>query len=303
MPWASTMTSPALSDLTAEGNDAWTTAKLRAREYERLSRYIEEFCGIRIPPSKRVLLEGRLRRRLRALNMRDFAEYCDHVMSSQAGLDEIVPMIDEITTNKTDFFREPVHFDYLSNHALPTLAKLGAGPQHPLRVWSAACSSGEEPYSLAMTVSDFAFSRFGYRYSVLGTDICSEVLDQAQRAIYPDDRIEPIPFSLREKYLLRSKNRTSRLVRIAPHLRVHVTFRRLNFLESNYQIAEPMDVIFCRNVLIYFSRETQTAICTRLCNHLRPGGYLFIGHSETLQGMLGPLRMVAPTIYRKDDEP
>jgi chemotaxis protein methyltransferase CheR len=297
------MISPASSEPTVDGNDAWTTAKLRPREYERLSRYIEEFCGIRIPPSKRVLLEGRLRRRLRALNMSDFAEYCDHVMSSEAGLDEIVPMIDEVTTNKTDFFREPVHFDYLSNHALPTLAQTGAGPQHTLHVWSAACSSGEEPFSLAMTVADFALSRFGYRYSVLGTDICTEVLDQAQRAIYPDDRIEPIPFAMREKYLTRSKNRSARLVRIAPHLRTHVTFRRLNFLESDYQMAEPMDVIFCRNVLIYFSRETQTAICTRLCSHLRPGGYLFIGHSETLQGILGSLRMVAPTIYRKDEEP
>jgi len=290
-------------ELTADSNEAWTTARLKSREYERLSRYIEELCGIRIPPGKRVMLEGRLRRRLRALKMKDFAEYCDHVMSSDAGLDEIVAMIDEVTTNKTDFFREPAHFDFLSNEALPSLAKMGAGPQYPLRVWSAACSSGEEPYTLAMVLADFALSRVGYRYSILGTDICSEVLEQAKRAIYSDTLIEPIPFSMREKYLLRSKNRSDRLVRIAPHLRIHVTFRRLNFLDPDYQISESMDVIFCRNVLIYFSRETQAAICARLCNHLRPGGYFFIGHSETLQGMLGSLRMVAPTIYRKDGEP
>jgi chemotaxis protein methyltransferase CheR len=290
-------------EIAVDGNEAWTLAKLGARDFQRLSQYIEEVCGIRIPPSKQALLEGRLRRRLRALNMRTFAEYCDHVLASDAGLDEIVPMIDEVTTNKTDFFREPLHFDFLSNEGLPTLAKMGAGTHYPLRAWSAACSSGEEPYTLAMVLAEFAFSRFGYRYSVLGTDICSDVLEQAQRAIYPDDRIEPIPFAMREKYLLRSKKRTERLVRIAPHLRTHVQFRRLNFMDQDYQIAEPMDVIFCRNVLIYFSRETQAEICTRLCDHLRPGGYFFIGHSETLHGMFGDLRMVAPTIYRKDGEP
>jgi chemotaxis protein methyltransferase CheR len=288
---------------TFETSEAWTSATLQDREYQRLSQYIEKVCGIRIPPSKRVLLEGRLRRRLRALKIPDFATYCDHVLSRDAGLDEIVPMIDEITTNKTDFFREPFHFDFLAKHGLPALARIGAGPQHELRAWSAACSSGEEPYTLAMVLADFASSRFGYRYSILGTDICSEVLEQAKRAVYPDDRIEPIPFAMRDKYLLRSKNRSARLVRIAPHLRVHVSFRRLNFLDRDYQIAEPMDFIFCRNVLIYFSRETREAICSRLCSHLRPGGYFFIGHSETLQGMGGTLRMVAPTIYRKDSEP
>jgi chemotaxis protein methyltransferase CheR len=286
----------------ADGNEAWTTAKLRNREFTRLSQYIEEVCGIRLPPSKRVLLEARLRRRLRALNLPDFSAYCDHLLSSASGVDEIVPMIDEVTTNKTDFFREPMHFEFLSKIGLPALAQLGAGTQHELHAWSAACSSGEEPYTMAMVLAEFAFSRYGYRYSVLGTDICSEVLEQAQRAIYPDDRIEPIPFALRDKYLLRSKDRNASLVRIVPHLWVHVSFRRLNFLDADYQIASPMDVIFCRNVLIYFSRETQLAICAHLCSHLRPGGYFFIGHSETLQGMGGSLRMVAPTIYQKDGE-
>jgi chemotaxis protein methyltransferase CheR len=285
-----------------DGNEAWARAKLGNREYQRLSRYIEELCGIRIPPNKRVLLESRLRRRLRALNMGDFSEYCDHVMSSNNGIDEIVPMIDEVTTNKTDFFREPFHFHFLTNEGLPKLAEIGSGTQRELRAWSAACSSGEEPYTLAMVLAEFAFSRFGYRYSVLGTDICSEVLEQAKRAIYPEERIEPVSFAMRDKYLLRSKDRQVHLVRISPHLRVHVNFRRLNFLDRDYQIDEPMDVIFCRNVLIYFSRETQTTICERLCRHLRPGGYLFIGHSETLQGMSDQLRMVAPTVYSKDDK-
>jgi chemotaxis protein methyltransferase CheR len=285
-----------------EGNEPWATAKLQTREYQRLSHTIEELCGIRIPPGKRVLLEIRLRRRLRALNMRSFARYCDYLMSPEAGPDEIVPMIDEITTNTTEFFREPQHFDFLINEGLPALASLGGGTRSPLRVWSAACSSGEEPYTLAMVLADFASSQPRYLYSILATDICGDVLEEAKRAIYSEERIEPIPFLMRQKYLLRSKNRSDRLVRIAPQLRACVTFRRLNFMDSDYQIDRPMDLIFCRNALIYFSRETQRTICTRLCQHLRVGGYFFLGHAEALQGMLTGLTAVAPTIYRKDKE-
>jgi chemotaxis protein methyltransferase CheR len=280
--------------------EAWATARLQVREYQRLSGYIEELCGIRLPPNKQTLLEARLRRRLRMLGMSDFREYCDHVLSSKRGLDEIVPMVDEITTNKTDFFREPFHFEYLTSHALPDLVKGGAGTHRELHLWSAACSSGEEPYTLAMVVADFAQSRLGFQYTILGTDICTEVLEQAQRGVYTDDRIEPVPFLQRERYLLRSRNRTARLVRVVPHLRAHVTFRRLNFLDRDYQLDQRMDVVFCRNVLIYFSRETQEAVVNRIASHLRPGGYFFLGHSETLQGMDVPLRPVATTVYRKD---
>jgi len=281
-------------------NDAWATARLQVREYQRLSGYIEELCGIRLPPNKQTLLEARLRRRLRSLGMSDFKEYCEHVLSSERGLDEIVPMVDEITTNKTDFFREPFHFDYLTNHAMPDLVKGGAGARRELRVWSAACSSGEEPYTLAMVVADFAQTRIGFQYAVLGTDICTEVLEQAQRGVYPDDRIEPVPFLQRDRYFLRSKNRSARLVRVVPHLRAHVSFRRLNFLDRDYEMDDPMDVVFCRNVLIYFSRETQETVVNHIARHLRPGGYFFVGHAETLQGMDVGLRPVAPTVYRKD---
>jgi chemotaxis protein methyltransferase CheR len=280
--------------------EAWATARLQVREYQRLSSYIEKICGIRLPPSKQTLLEARLRRRLRMLGMSDFEEYCEHVLSSDHGLDEIIPMVDEITTNKTDFFREGFHFSYLTDHALPDLVKGGAGTHRALQAWSAACSSGEEPYTLAMVLADFAQSRLGFQYSILGTDICTEVLEQAQRGVYAEERIEPIPFLQRERYLMRSKNRTSRLVRVVPHLRAHVRFHRLNFLDHEYQLDERMDVVFCRNVLIYFSRETQEAVVNKIARHLRPGGYFFLGHSESLQGMDVPLRPVATTVYRKD---
>jgi chemotaxis protein methyltransferase CheR len=281
-------------------SEAWSQAKLQPREYERLSKYIEDLCGIRIPPSKQILLEARLRRRLRALGMSNFQQYCDHVLSSGMGIDEIIPMVDEVTTNKTDFFREPFHFDYLTNHALPALVQTGAGSRRDLQAWSAACSSGEEPYTLSMVLADFGQLHFGFHFQVLGTDICTEVLDQARRGVYTEDSIEPIPFLMRDRYLLRSKDRRSKLVRVVPHLRATATFRRLNFLDRDYQIDPAMDVVFCRNVLIYFSRETQEAVCWRICQHIRPGGYFFLGHSESLQGMDLPLRAVAPTVYRKD---
>jgi len=281
-------------------NEAWAQAKLHVRDYQRLSRYIEDLCGIHLPPSRHTLLEVRLRRRLRVLGMSDFGQYCDHVLTSGKGLDEIIPMVDEITTNKTDFFREPLHFDYLTKQALPELAKEGAGTRRELHAWSAACSSGEEPYTLAMVLADYAQPRIGFQYSVLGTDICTEVLEQGRRGVYPAASIEPVPFALRERYLLRSKDRTALQVRVAPHLRAHVSFRRLNFLDRDYQIEEPMDVVLCRNVLIYFTRATQEAVCNRICRHMRPGGYLFVGHSEALQGMDVPLRAVATTVYRKN---
>ena len=287
---------------TDNGIEAWAQAQMHVRDYQRLSRYIEDLCGIHLPPSRHTLLEARLRRRLRALGMNNFTQYCDHVLSSGVGLDEIIPMIDEITTNKTDFFREPFHFEYLTNQVLPELAREGAGTRRELQAWSAACSSGEEPYTLAMVLADFSQSRVGYQYRILGTDICTEVLEQARRGVYSEESIEPVPFLQRERYLLRSKDRTAKRVRVAPHLRAHVSFRRLNFLERDYQIEHLMDVVLCRNVLIYFTREIQETVTQRMCRQLRAGGYFFLGHSESLQGMNLPLRAVAPTVYRKNSQ-
>jgi chemotaxis protein methyltransferase CheR len=279
--------------------EPWAKAKLDVRECQRLAAYIEKVCGIRIPPSKQILIESRLRRRLRALDMGDFHEYCEYVLASEAGLDEVVHMVDEITTNKTDFFREPFHFDYLTSKAIPDLRRQHGGLLHDISVWSAACSSGEEPYTLGMVLAEYAANHPGFRYSILGTDICTDVLEQARRGVYFEDQIDPVPFLYREKYLMRSKDRYERLVRVSPQIRMTVRLRRLNFLDPDYRIDERMDVIFCRNVFIYFSRETQEAVCNRICSHLRKGGYFFVGHAESLQGMALPLRLVSPSIYQK----
>ncbi len=278
--------------------ESWVDAQLSTRDFRRLSSFIEEACGIRISEGKQVMVEVRLRHRLRALRMSSFSEYCDHVLSSSQGPLEVPFMIDEITTNKTDFFREESHFEFLVNQALPELEKQGAGTQRPLKVWSAACSTGEEPYTLAMVLAEAGERRPGFRFRILGTDICNEVLAVAGRAVYGEERLAPVPPALRSKYFMRSRDRDSPLVRVMPALRSTLTLRRLNLLDRDYAMGEPMDVIFCRNVLIYFRHDTQTEVCTRLCRCLRPGGYLFLGHSETIHGMDLPATQVLPTIYR-----
>lgn len=276
-------------------------AVLSAGEFSRLSEFIYGRCGIKLPPAKKVMLEGRLRRRLRALGMDNFADYCDYLFSPRGLDEECVHMVDTVTTNKTDFFREPQHFHFLTQEVLPELIQEhGWGSREkPLRVWSAACSTGEEPYTLAMFLSEFGSVHPGFGFSILGTDISTKVLDKARLAIYDHDAVEPVPLAWRKKYLLRSKNHDRVMVRMAPELRKLVHFRHLNFMDEDYGIKEPQAVIFCRNVLIYFERATQLTVLRRLSRHLLPGGYLFIGHSETMQGLDLPLMQRAPTVYRK----
>jgi len=275
--------------------------RMRPDEFDRLSRLVHEECGINISKGKLPLLEGRLHKRLRDLNIDSFTSYYNYVTSPQGLENELVRMIDAVTTNKTDFFREARHFEFLVNEALPGLASHGTGTSKPLVVWSAGCSTGEEPYTIAMVLADYASMRQPYNFMVLGTDISTTVLDTAKRAVYNEDQIEPVPMEFRRKYLLRSRDRSSRLVRLAPEIRALVRFRRLNFMEGDFGMREPVDVIFCRNVIIYFDRETQLTLINRFCKHLHPEGYLFLGHSESIHNLDVPLRQIAPTIYRLKD--
>jgi chemotaxis protein methyltransferase CheR len=270
------------------------------KDFQLLSGFIYSAVGIKMPPAKRTMLEGRLRKRLRALGMSSFRHYCDYLFK-QGGIEsERVQMIDAVTTNKTDFFREPAHFDYLCSNVLPELVNTyGLGLRSKLRVWSAGCSTGEEPYTLAMVLSEFASGCPGFRFSILATDICTQVLEKAKLGIYDHDRVHPIPMELRKKYLLKSKDKSKDLVRVAPELRSFVTFRRLNLMDDDFGMRESMTLIFCRNVIIYFDKPTQASVLRGLCRHLMPGGYLFTGHSETLQGIELPLANAATTIYRR----
>jgi len=271
--------------------------------FKLFSAFIQEECGIKMPPAKKTMLEGRLRKRLRNLGMKSFNEYCDYLFSPEGMNAEAAPMIDAVTTNKTDFFREPDHFEYLMREALPELIRIKSpNGRGGLRFWSAACSTGEEPYSIAMVLSEFCENQPGLLYTILATDISFDVLTRASRGIYEHDRIEPVPMALRKKYLLKSKDRTKTLVRVVPELVERIEFRRLNLMQEDYELRKPMDVIFCRNVLIYFDKPTQETIVNHLSRHLMAGGYLIVGHSETLHSFDVPLLYAvrgAANIYRR----
>jgi len=272
-------------------------AHMDTKIFERFSEFIKSELGIKMPASKKTLLEARLQKRLRELSMSTHEEYCEYLFSPRGMEEELVNLVDVVTTNTTDFFREPKHFDLLANTILPTLHSRG-GSSRGVNIWSAGCSSGEEPYTLAMVLSEFARMNAGFNFSILATDISTHVLRMAVRAIYPESKIGPIPPEYRKRYLLRSKDRERRLVRIGPDARNHVRFRRLNFMDE-FSFDGQLDIIFCRNVVIYFDRQTQEMLFSRFCRKLAVGGYLFIGHSESLAGMDLPLEPVAPTVYKR----
>lgn len=268
--------------------------------FKRLSDFIYTECGIKMPPAKKTMLEARLGKRLKATGLSSYHDYCNYLFSPEGTANELTHMIDVVTTNKTDFFREPQHFDYLVNTAIPTLIHTsGAGMRRNLMLWSAACSSGEEPYTLAMVLEEFAARVSGFSFLILATDISTRMVEAGRQAIYPEERVAPVPMELRRKYLLRSRDPARKEVRIVPSLRERVKFRRLNFLDDDFGFREKMDIIFCRNVLIYFDKPTQHKVVTHLCQHLAPGGFLFTGHSETLSGMDLPLDQVANTVSRR----
>jgi len=266
----------------------------------RFSTFIRNELGIKMPDAKKTMLQARLQKRLRMLGMNNYEDYAEYVFSDQGIKDELPHMIDAVTTNKTDFFREAQHFPYLVETALPEMIRLyGAGTRRKARVWSAGCSTGEEPYTLAMVLTEYRGRCAGYRFEILGTDISSRVLRDAARGIYTHEKVAPVPLPLRKKFLLKSKDRQKDLVRVIPALRERVTFKWLNFMGDYFGINDTFDIIFCRNVLIYFDRKTQETVLNRVCRYLLPGGFFFAGHSETLNGLNVPLVQASSTIYRK----
>jgi len=274
--------------------------RLSTRLFDELSVFIHREVGIKITPVKKVMLEGRLQKRLRKLGMKSFEDYCAYLFSDEGRRGELTNMIDEVTTNKTDFFREPAHFTFLTTKVLPSLVKTERYTSvNRLTIWSAGCSSGEEPYTIAMVVKDFVDSGQTIPFQVIATDISQRVLEKGQKAIYDEERVAPVPQEIKKKYLLRSRNAQSGLVRVAPEVRSCVSFRRLNFMDGDFGFREKIDVIFCRNVIIYFDKVVQERLLNKFCKCMKPGGYIFMGHSETLFGMDLPLEQVAPTVYRK----
>lgn len=269
---------------------------LTTRNFNRLATVINDASGIKMPVSKKTMLEGRLRRRITALGHPDLNAYCDYLFDSGDFEAELIHLINVATTNKTDFFREPAHFEFMTRTALPALAETG---RRQVKLWSAAASVGAEAYTLAMVMEEFRRGGRGPDYSILATDICTEVLAQAALGRFPKAMIDPVPMDLRRRYVLQSRNPAADEVRIAPALRAKIAFARLNLMDSAYPVGQDMDFIFCRNILIYFDKPTQERVLSRLCDHLRPGGYLVLGHSESAVGVALPVTAVVNTIFQK----
>lgn len=269
-------------------------AQLSDAEFAKLSKFIFTQYGIKMPPEKRIMLQSRLQKRLRALKIYSFKEYIDFVFGRE-GNEEIVHMMDVVSTNKTDFYREPSHFEFLKQTLLPQIYK----EKKSIKVWSAGCSSGPEVYTLAIELSEFANLNPGFDFSIFGTDISTRMLKKAYAAIYPEEMVAMIPLEAKRKYLLKSKDKEQKLVRVNQALRKKTKFQRLNFMDDSYPVHEQFDIIFCRNVLIYFDRDTQEKVINKLCRHLRVGGVFFLGHSESITNIDVPLKQLKPTVYSR----
>lgn len=239
------------------------------------------------------MLGCRLQRRLHALGLESIDAYREH-LSANAHT-ELPQFIDAVTTNKTDFYREPLHFEFLRGTALPELTR--APRSSVIKAWCAGCSSGEEPYTMAMALSDYLRGKRGMDYRILATDISTRVLEHAKLGIYGDAQVEPLPLVWRERYLARSKDQARRQVRIRPELRQRIKFHRLNFMAPDYNVRERFSLIFFRNVAIYFDRATQLEVISKLAAHLEPGGYFIIGLTESLKTSVPGLERVGPSIY------
>lgn len=273
-------------------------AQLTDDEFKKLSDFIYREYGIKMPPVKKVMLQSRLQKRLRELNLTNFKEYVNYVFSKEGQDNEVIHMIDVVSTNKTDFFREPLHFEFLTDIAVPEFVEANNG-KGTMKIWSAGCSSGEEPYTIGITMMECK-ERFPLLdFNIFGTDISSRILKSATEAIYKEPRIEGIPLSIKRKYFLKSKDRSSPTVRLIPEIRRRVSFSRLNFMSNSYNVNEVFDVIFCRNVLIYFDRETQERVINKLCTKLKSNGIFILGHSESITSMQVPLKQIKPTIFRR----
>ncbi len=272
----------------------YTLCRLTNQEFDTLSGIIYEQFGIKMPLAKKTLLECRLQKRLRALELENFAQYIELLFSSGGLSQELFPMANVVTTNKTDFFRESAHFDFLKSLNWDSYFG-GEAKGKMLKAWSAACSSGEEPYTLSMVLKETG----EFDHQILATDLSQEVLQKAVTAIYSEERVRPVPLHYKQKYFLKNKDPKKPLLRVGPEIRKKVTFRQMNLMDSELDAGGKMDLIFCRNVLIYFDRPTQEKVIRKLCAHLKVGGYLFIGHSESISDFRLPLVQVKSTIYRK----
>ena len=279
------MTAPGTSALFAE-------CELTATQFARITRLLHDHAGIRMREGKEGLVRARLTKRLRKLGLPDFDAYLTFV-EQEPSRQEFAEMIDALTTNKTSFLREATHFDFLRDAVFPHL-------DGPVRIWSAGCSSGEEPYTLAMVLGEALPEPEAARVRLLASDLSTKVLATGRAGVYKLERLRDVDPALLRKYFEKGLGAQEGLARVKAHVRQRIRFEQLNLLEIG-DLGTRFSVIFCRNVMIYFDRPVQQRVVSMLERHLLPGGYLFISHSESLNGISHDLRWMAPAVYRRRD--
>ena len=268
---------------------------------DRFRDLIRSITGISLPPSKVQMIDQRLRRRVMAFGLSDTEAYLETLLGGQLPSDELRRVIDLITTNTTSFFREADHFDFLVDHiAKEVAARAASGRRARLKLWSAAASEGAEAYTAAMMLEEARSRGLPLDYAILGTDISQRMLERAEAAIYGNDQLTTVPPALLRRYFLTSRDPSvAGKSRVVPELRRHVRFRHLNLMDETYAVDRDVDVIFLRNVLIYFDVADKERVVERLARHLKPGGYLLVGHAESMVVRNNSLRQVKPTIFQK----
>ncbi|MBT8127170.1 MAG: protein-glutamate O-methyltransferase CheR [Gammaproteobacteria bacterium] len=264
-------------------------------DFECIRQLVSQHTGISLAAHKRCLIYGRLRKRLQALGIRQFRDYCELIRSGNNS--EIEQFINSITTNLTYFYREEHHFDYLANDLLPTLVK-NDRTQRRIRIMSAGCSTGEEPYSLAMTLCEVIEDIENYDVRILATDLDSNVLRTAAKGVYSIEDVEGLDKQRIHSWFLRGRRGQHGKIRVSPALRKLITFKQLNLMQP-WPMQGPFDIIFCRNVVIYFDKPTQRTLFERFANLMQPGAHLFIGHSESLQNITDRFKLIGNSIYQR----
>lgn len=272
--------------------------RLTTEDFEQLRRYIFQHTGISLSDHKRALVYSRLARRLRHYGFKTYSEYYRLLTERDKDGVELVEMINAITTNKTSFFRENHHFTFLKETCFPDLRRSVQGPARTVRIWSAASSTGEEPYTIAMVARDALPESDGWRIEIQATDIDTSVLQRAEEGVYQDEQMEDVPVALLHKYFLKGKGDHAGFVKVGPKIRPLVHFQRLNLNSPSWPWREPFDIVFCRNVMIYFNKDTQRELIRRMIALIRPGGYLMLGHSEFLHGQVDGVEHLRKNIYR-----
>ena len=287
-----------LAPSTAGQETGWSATQLADEDYKFLCRLIYERSRISLSSDKKILVASRLTKRLRHLQLASYGEYCE-LLRSPAGEEELRFLIDRISTNHTHFFREQKHFDFLREKIFPAWRAQAGSSDAPFRIWSAACSTGEEPYSLAIHLAEHFAPAETNTWQIEGSDISTRVLEIAKRGVYETDKLAGVSHELLHRHFQKGLREREGQFRVKDTLRQHVRFHHLNLLQPPYPFTQLFHVILCRNVMIYFDRPTQEALVSHLAERLRPDGYLLVGHSESLSAIKHPLQLIQPAVYLK----